>query len=167
MLRLSRTFFSTVDVILIHSFSSGPPKLQCQMHLLHQPFYDKIIVSFQVFAIYYTKCVKLTRIKEDVSIYLAPIDSAKSQASRIEIVSDSFIYEIYVKIIIIMDIRWCNLSTCKFLSTIGSSRKSDCVPTSSNKARDLVNFWSHFNLIDINVSGLTTEKHNRNTSLFG
>lgn len=52
-------------------------------------------------------------------------------------------------------------------TAFGSVRKSDCVPIKTIDACDLRKFGAHFFCIDANVSGLTTEKHNKNTSLSG
>lgn len=51
--------------------------------------------------------------------------------------------------------------------TAGSVRKSDCVPTSTIGLRDFRNIGVHFSRTATNVSGLITEKHNKNTSLSG
>lgn len=51
--------------------------------------------------------------------------------------------------------------------TDGSVRKSDCVPTSTIGVRDFRKIGVHFSRTATNVSGLITEKHNKNTSLSG
>lgn len=57
--------------------------------------------------------------------------------------------------------------TCNLFSTFEFVRKSAWVPTNINDAFVLANFGAHFVLMAWNVSGLATEKHNRNTSLSG
>lgn len=51
--------------------------------------------------------------------------------------------------------------------TAESLRRSDCVPTSTMGVRVFRKIGVHFSRTATNVSGLITEKHNKNTSLSG
>lgn len=144
------------------------PKLLCRMRLLLQPAQNKNNLCVK----HFISIILLTLISDDVSIYLAPIKVARSHASTIETGLLPFFYKIekdfclinqsYVRCFHSIQFLTCNLD-----NTDGSVLRSACVPISRSNALDLENCGTHFILMELKVSGFTTEKHNKNMSLSG